>query len=264
MSATPALFSQSRRIRPAGDTGGDNAKEEFPDIAGPWLDARFQDRCAFGFGVHVVRGTLDENAPSFSCGTVDIVDLEGHLVLGALDTGAEILVGRAVLHGAEHDASLVQLVVDRNHRQAEPAGVWEPAEDGFISLRPSTAQAARWSGGRRATITGRRLSHRRSRWPPATSISPRARSSIPTAVIILPPSSRRSGTAGNPQVSRPYGHMLRQQPEIPPIQLSGKHGRPTHRPGSHATGWLFVCDADGQPLTGSSSGSGGSTCPPSS
>lgn len=63
---------------PAGDTGGDNAKEEFPDIGGPRLDARFQNRCAFGFGVHVVRGTLDENAPSFSCGTVDINDLEGH------------------------------------------------------------------------------------------------------------------------------------------------------------------------------------------
>ena len=40
----------------------------------------------------MVRGTLDENAPSFSCGTVDVVDLEGHLVLGALDTGAEVLV----------------------------------------------------------------------------------------------------------------------------------------------------------------------------
>jgi hypothetical protein len=69
---------------PTGDAGGDNAKEEFPDFAGPWLDARFQNRCALGFGVHVMRGTLDENAPHFSCGPVDVVDLESHLVLGAM------------------------------------------------------------------------------------------------------------------------------------------------------------------------------------
>lgn len=43
---------------PTGDAGGDNAKEEFPDLAGPWLNPHFQNRCALGFEVYVVRGTF--------------------------------------------------------------------------------------------------------------------------------------------------------------------------------------------------------------
>jgi hypothetical protein len=40
---------------------------------------------------------LDQNAPPFARGGVDVVDLEGHLELGASYSGAEILVGGAVM-----------------------------------------------------------------------------------------------------------------------------------------------------------------------
>jgi nucleotide-binding universal stress UspA family protein len=39
---------------PAGDPRRDNAKEKFPGTAGPWLDARFEDRCALGSGFHMM------------------------------------------------------------------------------------------------------------------------------------------------------------------------------------------------------------------
>src|ERR1022692_547239 len=114
---------------PAGDTGGDDAQEVLPVPAGPCLDARPEHRLALAFGVHMVRGALDEDAPACSRGRVKLVDLKGHLVLRARYPGAQVLIRGAVVRGAEHDASLVQLVVDGHYRQAEPAGVREPAKD---------------------------------------------------------------------------------------------------------------------------------------
>src|SRR6266567_2198896 len=53
---------------------------------------------------------LNDDHPAFSRVLADLVDLEAHLVLGALYAGAKVLVGRAVQRGAEHDAALIQLV----------------------------------------------------------------------------------------------------------------------------------------------------------
>src|ERR1035437_2101481 len=112
---------------PAGDPEGNDAEEEFPLPARPGVDARFQDRGALFFAVHGVRGALDENAPALPCDQVEVVDLEGHLVLGAGYSGPEVLVERAVLCRAEHDGSLVQLVIDRKDCHAGLAGVRDPA-----------------------------------------------------------------------------------------------------------------------------------------
>jgi len=76
----------------------------------------------------MVQGPLDQDAPPFAGRHAEVVDLEGHLVLGVGYPGAEILVRGAVLDRAEHDRPLVQPVVDREHRRAEPAGERDPAD----------------------------------------------------------------------------------------------------------------------------------------
>jgi len=58
----------------------------------------------------------------------DVVDLHGHLVLGTFYPGAKVLVGRAAQRDAEHQAAFLYLVADREHGQAGPAGVREPAD----------------------------------------------------------------------------------------------------------------------------------------
>ena len=50
--------------------------------------------------------------------------------------------------------------------------------DGCFSLPLSTARHAKWLAGRWMTITGRRSSPRRSKWPPGISAFLRTRSSI--------------------------------------------------------------------------------------
>src|SRR5215472_2739384 len=113
---------------PPGDPARDDAEEQLPVPARPRLDAGLQNLRALGVGFHVVHGALDQDAPSLSCGEVDLVDLEGDLVLGVGDAGTEILICGAVLGGAEPDCSPVQPVVDGEHRRAVPARVRDPAD----------------------------------------------------------------------------------------------------------------------------------------
>src|ERR1700735_1436909 len=76
----------------------------------------------------MVRVALDEDHPSFVAGVLaKIVDLEAHLVLRPLYSGAEVLIGRAVQRGAEQDAAVIEPVADRKHGDAAPAVVSEPA-----------------------------------------------------------------------------------------------------------------------------------------
>src|SRR5580658_9520705 len=76
----------------------------------------------------MVRVALDEDHPSFVAGVLaKVVDLEAHLVLGPLYSGAKVLIGRAVQRGAEHDAALIEPVADRKHGYAASAVVSEPA-----------------------------------------------------------------------------------------------------------------------------------------
>ena len=75
-----------------------------------------------------MQGALDQDAPAFPGRHAEVIDLEGDPVLGVGDPGAEVLVRGAVLDRAKHDGSLVQLVVDREHRRAEPAGIGDPAD----------------------------------------------------------------------------------------------------------------------------------------
>jgi hypothetical protein len=76
----------------------------------------------------MVGGTLDEDAPAFLDVLADVVDLDGHPVLGAPYPGARVLIGRAAERDAEHEAPFIQLVADRKHGQAEPARVCEPGD----------------------------------------------------------------------------------------------------------------------------------------
>src|ERR1035438_2519604 len=76
----------------------------------------------------MVGGTLDEDEPAFSGVLADVVDLDGHPVLGALYPGAKVLIGRAAERDAEHEAVFIQLVADRKHGRAEPPRVREPAD----------------------------------------------------------------------------------------------------------------------------------------
>jgi hypothetical protein len=75
-----------------------------------------------------MHGALDEDTPSFPRGTVDVIELEGHLVISMGYAGAEVLVCRAVLRRAEHNVSLMHLVVNRKYRRAEPPGKGNPAD----------------------------------------------------------------------------------------------------------------------------------------
>jgi hypothetical protein len=79
-------------------------------------------------GVQVVRGALDEDEPAFLRLLADLVDLHGHLVLGTFYPGTKVLVGRAAQRDAEHQAALIHPVANREHGQAEPAGVGESAD----------------------------------------------------------------------------------------------------------------------------------------
>ena len=76
----------------------------------------------------MVRGALDQNAPAPSRGEVEVVDLKADLVLGIRYPGAEVFVKRAVLRSAENDGSLMQLVINWEHRHAGPAGIGDPAD----------------------------------------------------------------------------------------------------------------------------------------
>src|SRR5258708_18131652 len=76
----------------------------------------------------MVSGALDEHEPAFLPVTADLVDLEGHLVVGTFYTGAKGLIERAVQRGPEHDGALIQLIADGDHGGAAPPGVGEPAE----------------------------------------------------------------------------------------------------------------------------------------
>src|SRR5580704_15249414 len=76
----------------------------------------------------MVSITLDEDHPSFVGVPADFVDLEAHLVRGALDTGAQVLISRAVQRSAEQNAAVVQPVEDGKYTDAVPAGVSESAD----------------------------------------------------------------------------------------------------------------------------------------
>src|SRR5215475_1498151 len=112
---------------PAGDAGRNHADKELLLAPRPRLDARPHDRRTLGLGVHGVRGSLDEDAPSLPGRRAELVDLERHLGLRVLDPGAEILPERAVQFGPEHDSSLIHRIVDRQHRRPETAGEPDPA-----------------------------------------------------------------------------------------------------------------------------------------
>jgi len=73
-------------------------------------------------------GALDQNAPAPSRGEVEVVDLKADLVLGVRYPGAEVFVKRAVLRSAENDGSLMQLVINWEHRHAGSAGISDPAD----------------------------------------------------------------------------------------------------------------------------------------
>ena len=73
-----------------GDTRRDDPDEQLPRSRGPRLDARPADRVLLGAG-DVVSRALDEHAPALLGGQVDAVDLERHLVVGAVDAGPQIL-----------------------------------------------------------------------------------------------------------------------------------------------------------------------------
>src|SRR5215475_2614986 len=124
-------LSGSRRDRPADaptrDAGRNHAHKELLSAPSPRLDARQHDRCTLSLGVHRVRGSLDEDAPSLPGRRAEFVDFERHLGLGVLDPGAEILPERAVRLGPEHDRPLMDRIVDRQHRRPETAGEPDPA-----------------------------------------------------------------------------------------------------------------------------------------
>jgi hypothetical protein len=71
---------------------------------------------------------VDQDAPSLPSTCIYHVDFEGDLVLAVLQPGAEIGVHWAVLAGAEHDAAVMQPVVDRQHGKPEPPGERDPAD----------------------------------------------------------------------------------------------------------------------------------------
>src|SRR6266851_2738998 len=112
----------------AGDQSGRYAHEMLPRASSPWLDTGRCDGCAIVVRVHMVRGALDEDEPAFLRVLADLVDLDGHPVLGAPYSGAKVLVGRAAERDAEHDAAFMHLVDGRKDGQAEPSGVREPAD----------------------------------------------------------------------------------------------------------------------------------------
>lgn len=112
----------------AGDPGGPDAYEQVFGPAGPRGDARLGHRITLALVGHVVRGALNEDAPPFAQGGIEIVDLEGDLVLSFPDAGAQVFVQRAVTVGAEHDAALIQPVVHRQDRGPVPARVGDPAD----------------------------------------------------------------------------------------------------------------------------------------
>src|ERR1017187_6502786 len=90
-----------RRLRPAsvrplggadaapGDVGGDDADEQLPVSGGPRLAALRGGASAVGLG-HVVGRALEQPDPALPPGRVDLVDLEGDLVLAARDRGLQI------------------------------------------------------------------------------------------------------------------------------------------------------------------------------
>jgi Pyruvate/2-oxoacid:ferredoxin oxidoreductase delta subunit len=111
----------------AGDPGRNDPHEQFPDAGRPGFHAGPEGVLALGPG-DVVGRSLDEHAPAHLARHVDVVDLERHLVVGALDPGSQVLVQRAVFRGAEQDRPLVEGVVHRQHGGAEPAGVGDAAD----------------------------------------------------------------------------------------------------------------------------------------
>lgn len=112
----------------AGDPGGPDADEEVFGPAGPRDDARLGHRVTLVRVGHMVSGALNEDAPPFPRGGIELVDLECDLVLSFPDAGAQVFVQWAVTVGAEHDAALIQPVVHRQDRGTVPAGVGDPAD----------------------------------------------------------------------------------------------------------------------------------------
>jgi hypothetical protein len=86
------------------------------------------DRGALGLGVHVMRRPHDQHDPPFEGFRIVLVDLEGDLVLSVRDAGPQVLFGEGVLEGVEDDRLFVQLVLDRQHGGAKPAGVGQPSD----------------------------------------------------------------------------------------------------------------------------------------
>jgi len=98
----------------------------------------------------MVRGALDQDRPAFSPVLRDVVDLEGHPVLSAFYPGAKVLVGGGAERSTEHDVVLIQLVHDRDYRNAHPAGVREPAYPACGDKATAPAPCALIASGVRA------------------------------------------------------------------------------------------------------------------
>lgn len=74
----------------------------YPDgVLGLALDPRLhsgaEDRRALSLGAQMMGRAPDQHRPSRARRQVDLVDLQGDVVIGARDAGKEILVGKGVL-----------------------------------------------------------------------------------------------------------------------------------------------------------------------
>src|SRR5262249_49475223 len=96
-----------------GDLRRPDAHELFLGSARPWSHARPCHHCSLLIRRDVVGGSADQDTPSLSRAGLYLVHFECDLILAVLQPGAEIFVHRAVLAGAEHDAAVMQPVVDR-------------------------------------------------------------------------------------------------------------------------------------------------------
>jgi hypothetical protein len=80
----------------------DDSLGQYPDQVlrcglGPRVGPGADDRGALGLGVHVMRRPHDQHDPSFEGFQIELVDLEGDLVLSVRDTGPQVLFGEGVL-----------------------------------------------------------------------------------------------------------------------------------------------------------------------
>src|SRR5215472_3082763 len=88
----PSLLTSCLADAYAKDTGGTHPDEMRRYILDPRIEPGIDERRALGLGVQVMCRSPRQDDPPLMCLLMDLVGLDGDLVVGGRNTGAQVLV----------------------------------------------------------------------------------------------------------------------------------------------------------------------------